>query len=73
MKQRRERKAKKLSVICNICSAEYHISCLIQAYKDFRLGQTKSQRTLANKQDIRYSFDKRTGAKSIQSVAVAAR
>ena len=41
LKQRRERKALKQSVICSECSAEYHIACLVKAYKDFARGQAK--------------------------------
>ena len=41
LKQRRERKALKQSVICSECSAEYHIACLISAYKNFARGQAK--------------------------------
>lgn len=42
LKQRRQRKANKNSVVCASCSAEYHIDCLVQAYKDFCLNKTKS-------------------------------
>ena len=42
LKQRRLRKAQKLSVVCSECSAEYHIACLVQSYKDYVRGNTKS-------------------------------
>ena len=43
LKQRRNKKEYKQSVVCVSCSAEYHLDCLIQAYKNFQRGQTKSQ------------------------------
>ena len=50
VKQKRQRKAfKHDSVLCGSCSAEYHIPCLIKAYKDYKCGLSKSQqRTSTN-------------------------
>ena len=41
-KRLKRKTLKQDSVLCVMCSAEYHIGCLIRAYKDFRLGKTKS-------------------------------
>ena len=65
IKQRRFKKTlKQGSVLCISCSAEYHISCLVKAYKDFRRGSTKSQRAQHNEKP---ASEKRAYNKSGQS------
>lgn len=62
LKQRRKKKAQQQSVICVSCNAEYHINCLIQAFKDFKRGQTKSQKAYAKAKSHQAAANEKRGA-----------
>lgn len=71
LKARRSKGKQVESVTCASCSSEYHISCLINAYKEYRMGCSKSQQNFSQATAAKRSKNGPSVAQSTASVAAS--